>query len=297
MRNQNLASPKPMRAYEIVGLFATLLRIDVATIANIVGNIPRANLAAWLAGTRENLRHESVLRLLELLGLRPSTGLKLDPTRVHNWYVRDDLLTNSEKAYASLRAISKLMDGCSITRVEPPGRSLLAQRTRQVYLLSGPDTRIVLHLHKSIFKQSRISPELLIGAEWRDRASVKGGADDHVIRTTSAKWKLLESRDVAPFEFDQIFNQCEPKLAWPDVALVAREYAVTPDHVHDMIQAYGKAQAGTASMRYRRDQDAEAGMARQGNELPFEDPAIVSLARYRPSGLTGEGIARSAAAG
>lgn len=269
-----------MRAYEIVGLFAQLLRIDVATIANIVGNIPRANLAAWLAGTRENLRHESVLRLLELIGLRPSTGLKLDPVRVHNWYVRDGLFSSSEKAYAPLRAISKLMAGCAITRVEPPGRSAWQRRTKLVYLLSGSETRIVLHLHKSIFKSSRIGPELLIGAMWRDTGSVKGSAADHVIWTTAAKWKLLESRDVAPFEFDQIFEQKEPKLGWQDVALLAREYAVTPDHCQEMIQAYG--QASSAHGPSRRHDPAEAGRT-ANNELQLEDAAIVQLAHYRRS--------------
>lgn len=271
------AQPRAMRAYEIVGLFAQLLRIDVATIANIAGNIPRANLAAWLAGTRENLRYESVLRLLELIGLRASTGLKLDPDRVHTWYVKDGLFNSSEKAYGPLRAISKLMAGCAITRVEPAGRSTWAQRTRPVYLLSGPDTRIVLHLHKSFFKRSRITPELLIGATWRDTASVKGSAIDHVIWTTPAKWKLLQSRDVAPFEFDQIFYQREPKLGWPDVALAAREYAVTPDHVIDMIQGYGQAQAANAPSPVRRGE----GDGRGGNELPIADTAIVHLAQYR----------------
>lgn len=280
MSTPSNALSRPMRAHEIVGLFAQLLRIDVATIANIVGNIPRANLAAWLAGTRENLRYESVLRLLELIGLRPATGLKLDPSRVHNWYVRDGLFTNSEKAYASLRAISKLMAGCAITRVEPPGRRAWARRTHQVFLLSGPDTRIVLHLHKSIFKSSRISPELLIGATWRDMGSVKGSAVDHVIWTTREKWRLLESRDVAPFEFDQIFEQREPKLGWQDVALVAREYAVTPDHVHEMIQAYGQASNGGVPGGRRQDL-ADGEERRAGNELQIEDTAIVHLAQYR----------------
>ena len=271
------AHPQAMRAYEIVGLFAQLLRIDVTAFANIAGNIPRANLAAWLEGTRENLRYESVLRLLELIGLRAGTGLKLDSARVHSWYVRDGLFNNSERAYGPLRAISKLMAGCAITRVEPAGRSAWARKTRPVYLLSGPDTRIVLHLHKSIFKRSRITPELLIGATWRDTASVKGSAIDHVIWTTPAKWKLLQSRDVAPFEFDQIFDQREPKVGWTDVALAAREYAVTPDHVIDMIQGYGRAQACNATSGGLQEREDRRG----GNELPLADTAIVQLAQYR----------------
>lgn len=270
------STTRPMRAHEIVGLFAQLLRIDVATVANIAGNIPRANLAAWLAGTRENLRHESVLRLLELIGLRPATGLKLDAGRVHNWYVQDSQFSSSAKAYAPLRAISKLMEGCAITRVEPPKRSAWATRTRMIYLLSGPDTRIVLHLRKSIFKRSRIGPELLIGAIWRDMGSVSGSVADHVIDTTPAKWKLLESCDVAPFEFDQIFNQNESRLAWPDVALLAREYAVTPDHVHSMIKSYG--QAGDTPKRPSRNGGMDSS---GGNELPFADSVIVQLATRR----------------
>lgn len=232
--------PGPMRANEIVGLFAKLLRIDVATIANIAGNIPRANLGAWLQGKRENLRHESVLRLLELIGLQVTTGLHLDPKRVHIWNVVNGMFSNSNKAYAPLRAISKLMDGCSITRVEPPSRSWFARNTKIVYLLSGPETRVVINLRKSLWKRSRIGPELLIGAQWRDMASVRGSVRDHTISTTDAKWKLLESRDLAPFEFDQIFDQREPKLGWGDVAMLAREYGVTPDLAHSMIMGYGR---------------------------------------------------------
>lgn len=34
-----------------------------------------------------------------------------------------------------------------------------------------------------------------------------------------------------------MFEQQEPKLTWNDVALLAREYAVTPDKARDMILA------------------------------------------------------------
>jgi hypothetical protein len=62
-------SNRPMKANEIVKLFASLQSIDLATIANVVLNLPRANVLAWLSGKKDNLRKDSVIRLLDLIGL------------------------------------------------------------------------------------------------------------------------------------------------------------------------------------------------------------------------------------
>ncbi|MGZ1522191.1 hypothetical protein [Xanthomonas citri] len=229
-----MSTARPLKANEIVGLFAILLGIDVTTIANLVGNIPRANIMAWLAGKRENLRHESVLRLMDLVGLKVDGGVQLDPGRVHIWQVKDSTLGSSKKAYACIRQISRLMEGCAITRVEPPTRGMLAKHRKQVFLIRGEGVRVVIELEKSIIKKSRISPEHLVGTLWRDESD----PDDrmpHTIKTTGEKWNLLMSHDLAPFEFDQVFELNEPKMAWLDVAMLAREFSVTPDAIHTHI--------------------------------------------------------------
>ena len=228
-------SNRQMKAHEIVALFVQLLWIDLTTIANVVGNMPRANVAAWLSGKKENLRHESVIRLLDLVGLKVREGVYLDPSRVHVWKIKDGLLRNSRNAYEPLRILSRLMADSAITRIEPPKRGWLAKKRHQVYLISGPGVRVVVEVSKSIFKSARVTPEHVPGALWRDPVDPHSKALPHTIETTPEKWSLLVNRDLAPFEFDQIFNQEEPKLRWQDVAMLAREYSITPDMIHEHI--------------------------------------------------------------
>ncbi|MGX9960613.1 hypothetical protein ACW0US_17845 [Xanthomonas euvesicatoria] len=246
-----MSNQRPLKANEIVGLFAQLMGVDVTAMANIVGNIPRSNVLAWLSGKKENLRHESVLRLMDLVGLKVEHGVQLDPGRVHIWQVRDGVFSSGKKCYASLRLISRLLEHCAITRVEPPTRGFFAKRTRQLYLISGDGVRVVIDLHKSIFKRARVSPEMLVGTLWRDESDPDEKMP-HTISATREKWQLLLSRDLAPYEFDQIFDENEPNMQWLDVAMLAREYAVTPDTIHAYIKSeFGRGGTSGASSRPR----------------------------------------------
>jgi len=244
-----LSNNRPLKANEIVGLFAALLGIDVTTIANLVGNIPRANIMAWMAGKKENLRHESVLRLMDLVGLKVDNGVQLDSNRVHIWHVKDTVFGSSRKAYTAVRQIARLMDGCAITRVEPPARSAWAKARRHIYLISGAGVRVVIELDKSPHKKARITPDNLVGTLWRDESDPDERMP-HTIKTTREKWELLMSHDLAPFEFDQIFELNEPKMAWLDVAMLAREFGVTPDAVHrHILQTYERSNKAPAPVR------------------------------------------------
>lgn len=228
-------SNRPMRAHEIVKLFASLQKIDLATIANVVGNMPRANVLAWLSGKKDNLRQDSVVRLLDMIGLKIGNGVYLDPSRVHMWEINDNAFRSAKTAYRPLTVMSRLLKDCAITRVEPPKRSWIAQQTCQVYLVSGRGIKVVIKVAKAPFKASRISPEWLVGTLWRDPVDMTAPGIPHSIVTTAEKWQMLMDRDLAPFEFDQIFEQMEPKLNWKDVAMAAREYAVTPDMIYEKI--------------------------------------------------------------
>lgn len=252
-----------MRANEIVALFAALKRIDLTTIATVVEGLPRANLQAWLRGRQENLRASSVVRLLDLVGLKVKRGggVLLDDTRVHLWDVADGLLARSSAAYRPVIAVSRLLRNCAITRVEPPKRGVMAKKSVHVYLVSGPGVRVVIRLSKSPFKRSRITPEWLRGTMWRDGLDDMPSSD-HVVGVTAEKWRMLMNRDLECFEFDQMFDQNEPRLTWGDVSLLAREYAVTPDRVRDMILA--ESGHGVAS------ETADADQA-EDNEIQVRD--------------------------
>lgn len=234
-------NPRPMKANEIVGVLAKLLRIDIALIASVIGNIPKANLAAWLRGKKDNLRIDSVLRLLQLVGLEVNErGVGLNENRVHFWRIKDGLFTRN--AYEPVRALSKLLASGAITRVEPPKRGWIGRRNKLVFLVRGVERsrlRLVIEVDKSVFKAAHINPEMLPGTQWREsddrNRHPRFKYSDHVIPTNAAKWEMLLAHDVAPHEFDQIFDIHEPKLQWNDVALLAREYGVTPDSVHRMI--------------------------------------------------------------
>ncbi|MEJ7745225.1 MAG: hypothetical protein WKF61_00405 [Luteimonas sp.] len=231
----------PMKANEIVSVLARMLCIDIALIASVIGNIPKANLAAWLRGKKDNLRIDSVLRLLQLVGLEVNDrGVGLNENRVHFWRIKDGPFTRN--AYDPIRALSKLLASGAITRVELPKRGWISRRRKLMFLVRGierSNLRLVIEVDKSVFKDAHINPEMIPGTLWRESDDRNRHPhykySDHVIPTNAVKWEMLLSHDLAPHEFDQIFEIHEPKLQWNDVALLAREYGVTPDNVHHMI--------------------------------------------------------------
>lgn len=245
-----------MKANELVSLFAKLMQIDVAAVASVAA-IPLSNLAAWLGGKKDNLRMASVIQLLALVGLVVRNGtLVLDPRRVHFLKIQDGLLNRN--AYDPLVTICRMFKGMELTRVEPVKQGWWESRTRQIYLLSGPTARIVITLRKSIFKRSHINPEALSGTSWREQTPgmpLRQRYADHSISASAEKWKLLAECDLAVFEFDQIFDQDEPTIQWSDVALMAREYGVTPDAMRGLLLKEHDPQAYEASMRGGRPAD------------------------------------------
>ena len=260
-----------MKANELVSLFAKLLQIDVPAVASVAA-IPRSNLAAWLGGKKENMRMASVVQLLALVGLVVRNGtLVLDPRRVHFFKIRDGLL--NRRAYDPLIVISRMLKGMEITRVEPVGQGWWGRRTRQVYLLSGKTGRIVITVRKSVFKRAHINPELIVGTSWREHSPgmpIRQRYSDHSIHASAEKWKMLSNSDLAIFEFDQVFDQDEPTIQWSDVALMAREYGVTPDAVRAMILQAHDPQA----------YEAWAGRSRAADGMDME-ASVQTLVAYQ----------------
>lgn len=120
-----MAPTKRLKANELVTMLAGLLNLDVNLLAR-VANVPTRNLISWLAGKKDNLRLQSVMSLLSLLGFKLERGIRLDDKRVHFWHINDGLFAGGKSAYESLTKLSKLMSGCMITRVLPTKKPLFS---------------------------------------------------------------------------------------------------------------------------------------------------------------------------
>jgi len=230
-----MSSTKRLKASELVMLVAGLLNLDVEFMAR-VGNLPVRNLRSWLAGKKENLRPQNIINLLTLLGLKVDKSISLDPERVHFWTIHDRTFGSSKKAYRALNALSKLMAGSMITEVVPQKRDRAMFRRHSHYLVMGEGVRVVITVHRGLFKRARVSPEVIKGAAWRD------DNDHHAITTHKGLWTHLVERDLTTHEFDRMFHQKEAGTGWGDVSLMAREFGVTPGDVSAwMIATYGGA--------------------------------------------------------
>lgn len=229
-----MGNGKRMTANELVSVLAGLLNFDAELLAR-VGNLPLRNLQSWLAGKQDNLRGDSVVTLMSLVGIRLGQQIRLDPDRVHYWTITDDWFSRSKAAYRPLTALSKLMVGCAITAVQPPRAGRFGRIGRHHFMISGPGVRVVVCVNKSPFKQARVNPETVKGAMWRDES------DEHVITLPNVLWQRLLDRDLTRFEFDQAFEEKYEAVTWSDVDLIAREVGVTAgDVARWIIEQHGK---------------------------------------------------------
>lgn len=221
-----MVSTKPLKANELVMMLAGLLNLDVTLLAR-VANVPTRNLISWLAGKKDNLRLQSVMSMLSLLGFKLDDGIKLDDKRVHFWHVKDGMFAGGKGAYESLTKLSKLLAGCMITRVQPTKKSFFSGR--DYYMVWGDGVRLVVIVSRSPFKVSKVGPEVIKGACWRDED------DQHTITTNPRLWAHLVEKDLTVHEFDRIFQKVEDTVTWTDLSLIAREFGVTPQQISEWI--------------------------------------------------------------
>lgn len=229
-----MSTAKRLKANELVIMLSGLLNFDVTLMAR-VANVPKRNLFSWLfAGKKDNLRLQSIASLLTLLGLKIENGIRLDEKRVHFWQVKDGLFSDGKSAYSTLSKLSKLMPGCMITKVVPAKKKLFTWT--DYFLVSGSNVRVVVIVNRSIFKRSKISPEVIKGACWRD------DNDHHTITANARLWANMVERDLTTYEFDRIFGQVEETVSWTDLSLMAREFGITPQHMSEWImERFGEA--------------------------------------------------------
>lgn len=221
-----MAPNKRLKANELVMILAGLLNLDVHFLAR-VANVPTRNLMSWLAGKKDNLRLQSIVSLLSLLGIRLDDGIQLDDKRVHFWTINDSIFAGKKGAYEPLSKLSKLLTGCMISRIVPAKKRLFS--TREYYMIWGDSVRLVLIVNKQVFKAPKVSPDVIKGACWRD------DNDHHTISTSPRLWAHLVEKDLTLHEFDRIFQQTEESVTWSDVSLMAREFGVTPQNISEWI--------------------------------------------------------------
>ena len=223
-----MATQKRMKANELVTLLAELVVMDIEMMARFA-NIPVQNLRSWLAGKKENLRLQSVMNLMSVMGLKVDNGLRLDDARVRYWYIEDSIFSQKKSVYAALTKLSKLLAGCSITAVESTSPRLKERLGHRFYLVASAKVRLVVCVRRSFFRAPAVSPEVIKGACWRD------DSDDHLITTNRRLWTHLVERDLTTYEFDRMFNQVSENVSWADVSLMAREFGVTAADVSQWI--------------------------------------------------------------
>lgn len=222
-----MSAGKRLKANELVILLSGLLNLD-ATLMARVANVPKRNLVSWLyAGKKDNLRLQSIVSLLTLLGLKLDDGIRLDDKRVHFWQINDSLFTRGKSAYESISKLSKLMPGCMITKVLPAKKRFLPWP--DYFLISGANVRVVVIVNKSVLKSAKINPEIIKGACWRD------DNEHHTITTNGKLWANMAEKDLTSYEFDRIFGQVEETVTWADISLIAREFGIMPQHISDWI--------------------------------------------------------------
>lgn len=222
---------KRLKANELATMLAVLLNLDVSILAR-VANVPKRNLLSWLLGKKENLRLQSVMSLLAMLGLKFEGGIRLDDNRVHFWHIKDGMFSRGKSAYETLSKLSRLMSGCLITRVAPAKRKLFLRD--DYFMVSGAGVRVVIVVSKSVFKAAKIGPEVIKGASWRD------DNEHHTIQTNTRLWANVVDKDLTTHEFDRIFLQVEETVSWSDLSLIAREFGIVPQQLSEWImERYG----------------------------------------------------------
>jgi len=236
-----MGDAKRLKANELVTMLAELLNLDVNLLAR-VANVPKRNLETWLSGKKDNLRLQSVMSLLAILGFNLDDGIKLDDKRVHFWRVNDGLFSNSKSVYQSLSKLSKLMAGCMITKVVPAKKRLFSGA--EYFMISGDNVRVVIIVNKGLFKKARINPDVIKGAVWRD------DNEHHSITTNARLFASMAEKDLTTHEFDRIFQKIEETVTWADLSLIAREFGSTPQQISEWImERFGEVAASDSDDR------------------------------------------------
>jgi len=208
--------------------------------ASVCGFEP-ANLANWLRGREISLSEKNISLLLSALSLDPET-LKLDPSRVHIWFVaihEPEVLKKAAEAFFGPEIEMVLVSP------EPEGPATLSQGP-QIALLRSGALRIILVRKFFTTKMTGphvskrpgtiwIRPSLIPGARWKAEG-FSPEEDAPPIFLPGPLMMDLGMGHVTPELFDRIFDQAR-QMDWKDVELLAKKLGLTAKDMAKIILA------------------------------------------------------------
>lgn len=207
----------------LAALLAKVQGVDILDLAR-ASNLPLENVNSWLAGNRSCLRLASIMHLMGLLGLRfDAGGWRLASERVHFWHLELGAFANAETALAPLTLLSKMLSGSAITQIQPPRKAFRGVWRTDYYMIGGAQCRVVVSIKRPVFRQGRVTPDVIKGALWRDDNR------HHTMLIPTTHWAHVLRRDLTPKEFDLAFNESLGAMGWTDLGLAARQYNLTPE--------------------------------------------------------------------
>lgn len=214
----------------LVQSFLTLRGFSLRHVQEFTG-IPRRNMRAWLAGTRDAITPSQKHALSHLLGV---SRAGLSGRQVHMWTLADKRGKTTEN-YAPLETVLPLLRGARLAVFEAGGK-------RQViYGMMGTNNegkvfRVLLYLQHGLFaRKSLVNPEYLSGVTWNGDGKLAN------IQVPVALRQPTLGAELTPEEFDMLmFNRFDNRN-WQDVELVARARGVTPEAIIAWITARDRA--------------------------------------------------------
>lgn len=235
-----------LRAHELVELLCQVKGMDVMLPVEVAG-VPRRNYIEFLNGRSHSMRPETLVAVIEFLGLKMMPlGKKrvprLNPDRVHFWGISTRRYAGKKAAVDTLVRLSPLLVGAQMTLVQAKKK-----RTGVSYcLIRGEAYRLVVAIDHGRFGRMPALTNCLHGVQWRDQSAT-------ATRIEQSLYDLIMQGDLTVHEFDRAFLGENSVVNWSDVALTAREYGVTPEDVIEWLHA-GALMAVT-------DEDAYTGAA------------------------------------
>ncbi|MBC8737266.1 helix-turn-helix transcriptional regulator [Paraburkholderia sp. UCT31] len=201
-------------------------RSELAKAAGVAAQ----NLNAWLNENEEGdgyVARKNQYEVMRALGIE---GDQLRPSVVHHWRVNESYFGGAQ-AYRDLHIMLKVFGPAALISFQRRTEPLFSLSGTQVFGLRFADARVVLTVTLPYLKPVSLDPnrfdanDLVWAFEGEDPVAL---IDDH-------EYNQLLTADITPAEFDDYATGKGDTVKWAKIHLIAREYNVGPDEVHDWI--------------------------------------------------------------
>lgn len=242
--------------------------------------IPRRNMQAWLAGTRDAITPAQKQALSSLLGV---SRAGLSGRYVHMWTLADKR-GKSDENYAPLASVLPLLRGAKLATFET------GDKRQRIFGLHGTNTegqtfRVLLFLRQGLFaRKSRVNPEYLPGVAWNGEGKLANIQVPRTLRPSTL------GAELTPEEFDMLmFNRFDNRN-WQDVELVARARGITPEAIIHWLTARDRQPDREASRRTELTREEAVPVGREpppaaAHEPVPEDSQAAMLNRRRTAAI------------